>query len=243
MLMRSRSCVASFCAICLSMPSRCRKAGSDRRAAPIARASGRPRESRCPNRSSRQAVATSRRRVRPACGFARPVRLAVGRRRLACAAHRSLMTKRRRATSARPAFSASCAATHVGFGLGRIEFEQKIARLHMGAGLDVDRRDLAGVQRFDDLRAPRRLDLAQRDGVHVEPSENRPDQGHGAKDADRSIRIATGKAARAAIRGFPEPPAEIPGLGRKRLSSVRRRRCRAGKQAEARLARSFPAPS
>ena len=59
-------------------------------------------------------------------------------------------------------------------GLRRIEVEQRIARLHRLSGLDVDRRDLARIERLDHLEVPGRLDLPGRDGVHVEPAEERP---------------------------------------------------------------------
>ena len=75
---------------------------------------------------------------------------------------------------------------HVRLRFRRIELEQQIARLHRLAGLDVDRRHLAGIERLDHLGMAGRLDLALRDRVHVEAAEEGPDERCEREGADRS---------------------------------------------------------
>ena len=69
--------------------------------------------------------------------------------------------------------------------LRRIEFEQQIARAHARAVLDVDRADLAGIERLHDLGPAGGLHLARRDRVHVEPADEGPGDRGGEEQADR----------------------------------------------------------
>src|SRR5208337_5189877 len=76
----------------------------------------------------------------------------------------------------------------------RVELEQKVAALGRLPGLDMNRRNVSGIERLDHLGIAWRLDLAWSDGVDVEPTEVRPGQcgeGEGAgrrHQCDRSGR-------------------------------------------------------
>ena len=75
-------------------------------------------------------------------------------------------------------------APDVGVGVGRVELEQKVAALDRLPGLDMNRRNLSGIERLDHLGIAWRLDLAWRDGVDVEPTEVRPGQCGEGEGAD-----------------------------------------------------------
>ncbi len=95
-------------------------------------------------------------------------------------------------------------------GLRGIEFEQYIAGFDMLAVGDVDRRNLAAVERLDHLGAARRLDLARRDGVNVEPTDERPGQRRRKERADRQHQRHRRGGGRASP-GFRAPRAGIRG--------------------------------
>ena len=76
----------------------------------------------------------------------------------------------------------------VGGGFRGVELEQQVAGLDRLAVFDPDGGDLAGIERLDDLDPPGRLELAGRDGVDVEPAEERPGERRREDGADRQHR-------------------------------------------------------
>jgi hypothetical protein len=67
-------------------------------------------------------------------------------------------------------------ALRVGGGFRRIQFQKQIAGPDGLASLDMDRGDLAGIERLDHLGVAHRLDLARRRRMDVQPAEIRPHQ-------------------------------------------------------------------
>ena len=189
MLMSSRFCVACFCAICLSSAfsesASWSEVGAQHRLLAQAERLGqsaRPRRSS--GRARRPGLRPDRRRIAPR----RPYPLRSARRGgvsdllgLRCL-HRS-----NRIAAARDLREAGVqrvrGAAHVGAGFGRIQLQQQVARLDCLAGLDVNRGDLAGIERLDHFGIAGGLDLAGRDGVDVEPAEKRPCQGDDGESA------------------------------------------------------------
>ena len=62
-------------------------------------------------------------------------------------------------------------ARGVSAGLRRVELQEKIPRLNRFAGLDMDPRDFARIERFDHLGVTGRVDLTWRGCVNVQQTK------------------------------------------------------------------------
>jgi hypothetical protein len=100
-----------------------------------------------------------------------------------------------------------------------IELDQNVARGDARAVEDMQRRDLAGLQRFDDLDAAGRLELALRDRDDVDPAEKRPGDrccGERSDDPDQRDANRRGRGLEDFERGREERVVGPPPSGRRR---------------------------